>query len=242
MPPRFISFPDSRPSATLAHVDDPFDAHLVFDSRTLLKTVRDALAALERVQFTPRSTVTKNEVQSHVYCPFCRARRGVNLTAIRPWNWTLGVDRRGRTHGAKECQGNIEAVLTVLRGRKHHGREMRGHVPGRCTAKEWKVIVEQQRGKCFDCGRKRKLTKGHLVPIKHPKASHDAVNIIGQCASCNSRQGQAIHVEALARKIVSKLDVKRWADFGRRRPVRSGASAMLPSYGPSRGLYDPRGS
>ena len=77
-------------------------------------------------------------------------------------------------------------------------------------AATWREITFGQRGRCFDCGRRRLLTKGHLVPLAHRKATHRADNMIGQCQSCNSKQRMKIHVEAIRRGLVTARDVERW--------------------------------
>lgn len=64
------------------------------------------------------------------------------------------------------------------------------------TAEEWISLVSKQKSKCFDCGKKRKLTVGHLVPISKGGSNH-ILNIRAQCQSCNSKQGSKIHRMAI---------------------------------------------
>jgi 5-methylcytosine-specific restriction endonuclease McrA len=66
---------------------------------------------------------------------------------------------------------------------------------GTLTAAEWGAIKARQRGCCFDCGKKEKLTVGHLVPISKG-GSHLAINVRGQCKDCNCRQYVSIHPAA----------------------------------------------
>lgn len=57
---------------------------------------------------------------------------------------------------------------------------------------EWLEIVRRQGGRCYDCGVESKLTMGHGIPL-YVGGKHEASNIIGQCSTCNSKQGRRIH-------------------------------------------------
>jgi 5-methylcytosine-specific restriction endonuclease McrA len=63
---------------------------------------------------------------------------------------------------------------------------------GDFTKESWNKIVLRQGRKCIDCGKKRKLTIGHAVPLSRGGA-HGVSNIIAQCGPCNSSQGTKIH-------------------------------------------------
>ena len=66
---------------------------------------------------------------------------------------------------------------------------------GVLSTSDWDAIVRRQGSKCFDCGVKAKLTIGHKVPLSKG-GSNLALNIVGQCASCNARQHTRLHPAA----------------------------------------------
>ncbi len=82
-------------------------------------------------------------------------------------------------------------------------RRAREHgASGSFTATQWRTIVAAQASRCFDCGVFCRLTVGHLVPLSRG-GEHDASNIVGQCKSCNSRQGARIHPAAVRGQAVA---------------------------------------
>jgi 5-methylcytosine-specific restriction endonuclease McrA len=58
------------------------------------------------------------------------------------------------------------------------------------TRDEWEDIKKQYKSRCAYCGKKRKLTIDHIVPIRHGGA-HTASNVVPCCKSCNSRKNVA---------------------------------------------------
>ncbi len=78
-------------------------------------------------------------------------------------------------------------------------RARKRQAEGSHTLAEWKEVQGRQRGRCFDCGREAKLTRGHLVPLIRGGSDYIA-NIVAQCRPCNARQGTKIHpsVNAMA--------------------------------------------
>jgi 5-methylcytosine-specific restriction endonuclease McrA len=67
---------------------------------------------------------------------------------------------------------------------------------GSISTQQWEEIKAKQDGKCFDCGLVRKLQLGHLVPISRGGSS-DVSNIVGQCGTCNRKQGSTMHASIL---------------------------------------------
>lgn len=53
------------------------------------------------------------------------------------------------------------------------------------TAEQWEAIKAAASGRCTYCGKKRKLTMDHVVPISRG-GGHTASNIVAACRSCNS--------------------------------------------------------
>ncbi len=59
---------------------------------------------------------------------------------------------------------------------------------GSFTAKEWKVLCRKYDNKCLCCGKKKKLTADHVVPLSKGGTSN-IENIQPLCGTCNSRKG-----------------------------------------------------
>jgi hypothetical protein len=197
---------------------------------TYIEGLRDAKALLKQANFAPAIWSCEVQASADVYCPYCRTQLGIRLTAVCLGGRWFRTTREDSSHTAATCQANIAAVIETLRQRGRANQALRklyvSRVSGKCTELEWQQIIELQGGKCFDCKKERLLTKGHLVPIVHTKASLNASNVVGQCRSCNGKQGRQIHIEALRRKLVTSADVKRWKKEW--------------SGGPPLGLYRPR--
>src|SRR3990167_6600627 len=60
-----------------------------------------------------------------------------------------------------------------------------GHTP-----EQWQDLISAYRSRCAYCGRKRPLTKDHIVPISqgNPATVDRISNIVPACRSCNSRK------------------------------------------------------
>lgn len=56
---------------------------------------------------------------------------------------------------------------------------------GDLTVAEWRAIVAKQKNRCAACGKRKKLTMDHIVPLYHGGSSY-AHNIQGLCLRCNS--------------------------------------------------------
>lgn len=56
---------------------------------------------------------------------------------------------------------------------------------GRHTTAEWVALCERYGNRCLRCGRKRKLTKDHVIPVLHG-GTDDIDNIQPLCGPCNS--------------------------------------------------------
>lgn len=59
---------------------------------------------------------------------------------------------------------------------------------GRHTAQEWQALCAQYKGRCAACGKKRPLTKDHVVPV-YFGGSDDISNLQPLCKYCNSKKG-----------------------------------------------------
>jgi hypothetical protein len=85
---------------------------------------------------------------------------------------------------------NPEKLREHKRINQHNRRVAKKN--GRFTLPEWREIISRQNGLCFDCGERRRMTIGHLVPLAKG-GLHCAANIVAQCMACNHKQGTAIH-------------------------------------------------
>jgi 5-methylcytosine-specific restriction endonuclease McrA len=74
----------------------------------------------------------------------------------------------------------------------NNNRDRKCKAGGKLTRAEWRAILAKQDGLCFDCGERRRMTIGHLVPISKG-GSHNAANIVAQCMACNLKQRDSIH-------------------------------------------------
>lgn len=213
----------------------------VFGPSTYIRHLGEAKQALNSAHLAPRSRVRKRQPMIPrwpviAYCPFCRSKLGVRLVTRtmtlasgEELSW-ITLPEKSKVHSAATCSANLTAIISTLRGKARWQQIRRklavSILPGSCTEMEWQQIVALQAERCFDCRKRRPLTRGHLVPVVHPKASLEVRNVIAQCRSCNGKQGRQIHVEALRRKLISMPDVRRWA--------------QKRGDGPPTGLYRPR--
>jgi hypothetical protein len=56
------------------------------------------------------------------------------------------------------------------------------------TRDEWDAILAAADGRCAYCGKRRKLTMDHVIPISKG-GHHTASNVIAACGPCNSSKG-----------------------------------------------------
>ena len=55
------------------------------------------------------------------------------------------------------------------------------------TDRDWRRLVDRQRGLCFYCNTAKPLTKDHVVPI-HRGGPHGIGNIVAACIRCNTQK------------------------------------------------------
>lgn len=67
---------------------------------------------------------------------------------------------------------------------------------GTFSQSDFELTIALQSGKCFDCEQPGKLTVGHLRPL-YLGGDNSAENIVGQCLSCNCKQGRNLHPSLL---------------------------------------------
>jgi 5-methylcytosine-specific restriction endonuclease McrA len=74
----------------------------------------------------------------------------------------------------------------------NNNRDCKVKAGGKFTFAEWRETCARQNGLCFDCGERRRMTIGHLVPISKG-GLNVASNIVAQCMPCNLKQHDTIH-------------------------------------------------
>ncbi len=65
---------------------------------------------------------------------------------------------------------------------------------GSFTAEEWEELCDKYENKCLCCGKKKKLTADHVVPLSKGGTSN-IDNIQPLCGTCNSRKGNRNEID-----------------------------------------------
>lgn len=86
------------------------------------------------------------------------------------------VGREWRKQNAERSRINVQR-------RRHRVRSSAGDF----SKAEWDAIIRKQRGRCAECGKKRKLTIDHVVPVAKGGCNY-AFNLQGLCRPCNTRK------------------------------------------------------
>lgn len=92
-----------------------------------------------------------------------------------------------RKNQSEWARQNPEAKNAVNRRRRT--RELGGE--GSHTAADIERIYKAQKGRCYYCGKKAKLTVDHIVPLSRG-GTNDPSNIVGACEHCNSSKGNKL--------------------------------------------------
>jgi 5-methylcytosine-specific restriction endonuclease McrA len=71
----------------------------------------------------------------------------------------------------------------------HRRRARQRGISGSHTLAEWRELCVKFGNRCVCCGKARKLTRDHIVPISNPKATNNIGNLQPLCYSCNSAKG-----------------------------------------------------
>jgi 5-methylcytosine-specific restriction endonuclease McrA len=105
---------------------------------------------------------------------YCRRWREKNRSHVRAtiYNWQTRNRER----------------LKVIADRRLARKAENG---GSFTAQEWAALCQQYDYRCLACGRKRKLSADHIVPLSKGGAS-SIDNIQPLCGPCNSGKGDKI--------------------------------------------------
>ena len=108
-------------------------------------------------------------------------RRGVmpkNLSSLQGenhWNWRGGID-------TKEHR-------SLVKNRRNRAIQS---VPGAHSDLEWHKLKQRFLFLCVGCGKRKRLTKDHIIPVGHPECTNDISNIQPLCNACNTQKGSKI--------------------------------------------------
>lgn len=109
-------------------------------------------------------------------CVLCRRERARLSRESNPERYKAQQKRYVKAHPAK------------VRQTKYQYRMSRKQAEGSFTDDEWLVLCEGHNHRCACCGKKKKLTIDHIVPLSKGGTNYIS-NIQPLCKSCNSRKG-----------------------------------------------------
>ena len=84
----------------------------------------------------------------------------------------------------KKKYGEENKDKIAAKSAKH--RAIKASLPGHYTAAEFTAICKKYNNRCLCCGKKRKLTADHVVPITWKGSTNYISNIQPLCGPCNS--------------------------------------------------------
>ena len=92
----------------------------------------------------------------------------------------------------KKCKAYMQAYHKLhpeMNIAKHSKRRTRRlDAGGSFTASEWKSLCKRYHNRCLCCGKRRKLTADHVIPVSKGGTSNIS-NIQPLCGPCNSSKG-----------------------------------------------------
>ncbi len=103
----------------------------------------------------------------------------------------LARDRVYRQHNATKINTRISAWKKLNPEKNlvyHHKYRAKNQSETHFTPEEWQALCEKYEGHCLKCGKQKKLTVDHIVPLALG-GSNDIDNIQPLCKSCNTSKG-----------------------------------------------------
>ena len=113
-----------------------------------------------------------------------RLRDNLHRHNARGREWAKNNPDKKRKSSKKWAQNNRDKIRSYNAKR----RAQKANGGGSYTDFEWRRLVKHQDGRCLACGKKKRLTADHVIPISKGGSSN-IENIQGLCTSCNSRKG-----------------------------------------------------
>lgn len=121
-----------------------------------------------------------------------KARRKAEREALPPPVFSTDPKKIAKREYMREWNkknyARVRESKTIAENNRRAAKKTGGHF----TRAEWRAVCAQQNGLCFDCGERRRLTVGHLVPLSKGGLNVIA-NIVAQCMPCNLKQHDSIH-------------------------------------------------
>ena len=96
--------------------------------------------------------------------------------------------RNNREACRARCRDYQKRNLEVFRALKQKRRAAKTLAGGSYTVAEWTALCKQGHNRCLCCGKRRKLTADHVVPLSKGGTSN-IENIQPLCLPCNSSKG-----------------------------------------------------
>ena len=84
---------------------------------------------------------------------------------------------------AKNWQRKNKEKMASYRAKR---KARKAGLPGHFTAAEFSALCEKYNNRCVCCGKKRKLTADHVIPITWKSSTNWIENIQPLCTPCNS--------------------------------------------------------
>jgi 5-methylcytosine-specific restriction endonuclease McrA len=90
--------------------------------------------------------------------------------------------KKERNAFCRDYQKRNPEVFKAIKNRRRTAKTKAG---GSFTAAEWKALCKKYGNRCLACGKKRKLTADHVIPVSKGGSSNIS-NIQPLCGPCNS--------------------------------------------------------
>ena len=97
--------------------------------------------------------------------------------------WEEDNPDKAKEHRTKWCKANPDK----LKAKDHRHRTAKTKAGGSFSATEWKALCKKYKHLCLCCGKKKKLTADHVIPVSKGGTSNIS-NIQPLCGPCNSRK------------------------------------------------------
>jgi len=97
--------------------------------------------------------------------------------------YRLKYPERSKVSSARYKKENPDKIRAILNAR----RTRQTQAGGSFTEKEWNILCKKCKSRCACCGKRRRLTVDHIIPVSKGGTS-DISNIQPLCQSCNSKK------------------------------------------------------
>lgn len=124
------------------------------------------------------------EENSDRIAAYRRAYKEQNADEIRKRNRYYYYENREKIKDYQNHYGKTEQGRKVAAIKTQRRRAKKAELPATLTPEQWKITMDEFNNKCCYCGKKRKLTQDHFIPLsKGGWYTHN--NIVPSCGECN---------------------------------------------------------